>query len=169
MRRLYRSRRDRVILGVAGGLADYFDIDVAIVRLIWVLLTFTAGPGALLVYLVAGLIVPEQPLLPRTNIVNDVPVSSASGSDIDRELEELARASGNPAGAGTSSADRTIPQRHDSRSNMILGLILAAVGILLLARNMFSWLDLQRFWPVLIIVAGGLVIWRSLEHNGNMR
>lgn len=168
MRRLYRSRRDRVILGVAGGLADYFDIDVAIVRLIWVLLTFTAGPGALLVYLVAGLVVPEQPLLPKTTIATNLPGGSASASDIDRELEELARASGTPA-AGAAAGDLTAQRRHDPRSNMILGLILAAFGVLLLAHNLFSWLNLQRFWPLIIVLAGGLLIWRSLEKSGSVR
>lgn len=167
MRRLYRSRRDRVILGVAGGLADYFDIDVAIVRLIWVLLTFTAGPGALLVYLVAGLVIPEQPLVPKVNPISGMPTGSAATSDIDRELEELARASGT---ATTVDAGRTeAPRRRDPHANMILGLILAAFGVLLLAHNLFSWMNLGRFWPLIIILFGGLLIWRSLEHNGNLR
>lgn len=169
MKRLYRSRRDRVILGVAGGLADYFEVDVAIIRLLWVLLAFAAGPGTLLVYLVAGLIIPEEPLAPRAEVVTDLPGTSAAGSDIDRELEELARASGTTVAAGPAGGERPANKRRDARSNLILGVILTVFGALLLAHNLFRWLDLQRFWPVLIIIAGGLLIWRSLEHNGNVR
>ncbi|MGE5560223.1 MAG: PspC domain-containing protein [Chloroflexota bacterium] len=167
MRRLCRSRRDRVILGVAGGLAEYFDIDVAIVRLIWVLLTFTAGPGTLLVYLIAGLVIPEQPRLPRVDTV-DLPAGSPSTSDIDRELEELARASGSTTHSSVPVATHE-PLRRDPRSNMILGLILAGFGALLLAHNLVNWFSIQRFWPLIIVVAGGLLIWRSLEHDGNAR
>lgn len=59
-RRLYRSRTDRVLGGVAGGLGDYFGIDSTIVRLVFVLLALWGGAGGVL-YLIAWLIVPRQP------------------------------------------------------------------------------------------------------------
>src|SRR5436309_2009590 len=58
-RRLFRSRRDRVLGGVCGGLAEYFRIDPIIVRLGAVALVFAGGAGALL-YLAALLLVPEE-------------------------------------------------------------------------------------------------------------
>jgi phage shock protein PspC (stress-responsive transcriptional regulator) len=58
-RRLYRSREDRMIAGVCGGLADYFGIDPAIVRVAAVVLVFAGGAG-LLAYLAAWLLVPDQ-------------------------------------------------------------------------------------------------------------
>jgi|Deesub1362B_J571_1020462.scaffolds.fasta_scaffold01135_2 phage shock protein PspC (stress-responsive transcriptional regulator) len=60
MKRLYRSRTHRVIGGVCGGLAEYFEIDVAIMRVLFVLLAFAKGIG-LLVYLVALFVVPTEP------------------------------------------------------------------------------------------------------------
>ena len=60
-RQLYRSRSDRMISGVAGGLGAYLNIDPTIVRLIFVLSLFVGGTGAL-IYLVMLLIVPEEPL-----------------------------------------------------------------------------------------------------------
>lgn len=60
-RRLYRSRSDKMISGVAGGLGEYLNIDPTIVRLIFVLSLFIGGTGAL-IYLVMLLIVPEEPL-----------------------------------------------------------------------------------------------------------
>jgi phage shock protein C len=58
-RRLYRSRTDRMLGGVAGGLGDYFGVDPVLVRLAWVALAF-AGIG-ILAYIVAWIIVPEEP------------------------------------------------------------------------------------------------------------
>ncbi len=59
-RRLYRSRRNRVIGGVAGGLADYFGIDPTVVRLIWAFTIFFAGFG-FFAYIVAWIVIPEEP------------------------------------------------------------------------------------------------------------
>jgi len=59
-RRLYRSRKDRKIAGVCGGLAQYFGIDPVIPRLAWVLLALGAGLG-ILAYLIAWLIIPVEP------------------------------------------------------------------------------------------------------------
>lgn len=59
-KRLYRSTRDKMIAGVCGGLAEYFDVDPTIVRLIAVVLIFGWGSG-LLAYLIAAIIVPKNP------------------------------------------------------------------------------------------------------------
>ena len=58
-KKLYKSNKDKKLCGVCGGLADYFDIDSTIVRLIWVFLVFCVGTG-ILAYLVAALIMPEK-------------------------------------------------------------------------------------------------------------
>ena len=63
VRRLYRSRTDRKIAGICGGLANYFTIDPVIVRLAWVLLFFLGGSGIFL-YIVAWIIIPLEPLEP---------------------------------------------------------------------------------------------------------
>jgi len=60
MNRLYRSRRDRVLLGVCGGIARYFHVDPVLVRVIWVLLSLTPFPG-IIAYIVAAILMPEEP------------------------------------------------------------------------------------------------------------
>lgn len=60
IKKLYRSKTNRIIAGVCGGLGEYFNIDPTIVRLIWILFSLAAGAGVL-VYIIAWLIVPEQP------------------------------------------------------------------------------------------------------------
>jgi phage shock protein C len=59
-RRLYRSRRDRKIAGVCGGLADFFGIDPTWVRLLFILFFFLGG-SALLIYIIMWVIVPLEP------------------------------------------------------------------------------------------------------------
>ena len=57
---LYRSRDDRMIAGVAGGLADLWDADPSLIRIVWALLVFLTGGLALLVYVVMAIVVPEE-------------------------------------------------------------------------------------------------------------
>ncbi|MBI4734103.1 MAG: PspC domain-containing protein, partial [Rubrobacteridae bacterium] len=59
-KRLYRSRTNKVIGGVAGGLGDYLEIDPVIIRIAWVLLAILGGAGVL-AYIVALIVVPEEP------------------------------------------------------------------------------------------------------------
>jgi phage shock protein PspC (stress-responsive transcriptional regulator) len=58
-RRLTRSRADRKIAGICGGLAVYFGIDPVIPRLIWVFLALGAGIG-ILAYLICWLVIPQE-------------------------------------------------------------------------------------------------------------
>ena len=66
MDRLYRSRDDRMLAGVAGGLADMWGADPSLVRVIWALLVIFTGGVALLVYIVMAIVVPEEDLVPPT-------------------------------------------------------------------------------------------------------
>ncbi len=65
-RQLYRSRRQRIIAGVAGGIAEYFNIDPIIVRALWVigalLMPPMTAPAALLLYVVLAIVIPPAPI-----------------------------------------------------------------------------------------------------------
>ena len=62
MKKLYRSRENKIFAGIIGGLGEYFNIDPVFMRLIWLLILISTGvaPG-LLVYLIAIFIVPKNP------------------------------------------------------------------------------------------------------------
>jgi phage shock protein C len=60
-RRLYRSADDRILAGVAGGVAAYFDIDPVIVRVIWFLSVFFSGSLTFWAYVVMAIVVPAEP------------------------------------------------------------------------------------------------------------
>jgi phage shock protein C len=59
-RRLYRSRTDRKLAGVCGGLAQYFNTDATLMRVLFVVLALLGGPG-LVIYLLMWILVPEEP------------------------------------------------------------------------------------------------------------
>lgn len=65
-KRLYRSRADRRIAGVCGGIADYLAVDPTIVRIIWVLFAIAGGPGVVL-YIILAAVIPEEPAYVQTS------------------------------------------------------------------------------------------------------
>ena len=58
-KRLYRSKKNKVLAGVCGGIAEYLNMDPVIIRLIWILISLAWGAG-LLLYIIAWVIVPEK-------------------------------------------------------------------------------------------------------------
>lgn len=60
-KKLYRIREGKQMAGVCGGIAEYFNIDPTIVRLIWALIALCAGTGVLL-YIVCAFVIPEKPI-----------------------------------------------------------------------------------------------------------
>ena len=60
-KKLYRSRTDKKICGVCGGLAQYLNMDVSVLRLIVVLLSLFVG-GGIIAYIICALVIPEEPL-----------------------------------------------------------------------------------------------------------
>jgi phage shock protein C len=68
-KKLYRSRSDRMISGVCGGLADYFDVDSTVVRLIFALAILLSFGGGLLAYIVCLVLMPLEPNAPSEAII----------------------------------------------------------------------------------------------------
>lgn len=127
--RLYRSRTERMFLGVAGGLGEWFDVDPSFVRIAFVLLTVAGGAG-ILIYIAMAIIVPERP-------------------------EGLAVRSGVTPG-GESSLGETAPMRHrrDGRGAIVLGAILVIAGAWFLVRELVPAFDIDRWWPAVLILIG---------------
>ena len=58
-KRLYKSSTDKKVCGVCGGIANYFDVDPTVSRLIWVIFTLAGGSG-LIAYIIAAIIMPDE-------------------------------------------------------------------------------------------------------------
>ena len=59
-RRLYRSRKDKIIAGICGGVGQYLNVDPIIIRLIFIILLLTIGSG-ILIYIIAWILIPLEP------------------------------------------------------------------------------------------------------------
>ena len=146
-KKLYRSNDDKIIAGVAGGLAQYFDIDPTLVRLAFVILTIFSGVGVA-IYLILAIITPtaEKPEAnPRDNL---------------NELAEAIRKKTKHASADFHSP--TTAESKKNRTRLWFGLALALLGISLLAHNFlpesFNWFSMKLLWPLIIITFGAYLI-----------
>jgi len=86
---LYRSRTDRKIAGVCGGLGEYFDIDPTLIRLALVFFTLGGG-GGLLLYGIAWFIVPEEPVAATEPhlLTDDAPTTPRQNTAPEAETKE---------------------------------------------------------------------------------
>ena len=69
MKKLYRSKSNRMIAGVCAGVAEYLNIDVTVIRLVWAIASIFAAAG-IVAYIVCALVIPEKPETPENNIVD---------------------------------------------------------------------------------------------------
>jgi phage shock protein C len=135
-----------MIFGVAGGMARWMDIDPAVVRLVWALLIIAGGVG-LLLYIVAAIVVPEEPL-------GAMPPAGAPGSP----------ASGESGATGWAAPPTR--HRHDSgTAPMIIGIVLVLLGAWFLAERYIDWLDNALLWPALLIVVGVLLLFGAMRRS----
>jgi phage shock protein PspC (stress-responsive transcriptional regulator) len=129
-RRLYRSSRERVISGVAGGVAEYFDVDPSIVRIAWALLALITGGVFLILYGVMWLVVPVAPGT----------AGSAASSD-------------DPSGTPGAPAPRAERYRSGS-AGLVFGVILIGLGLYFLAREYLPGFNIDRLWPLGLVALG---------------
>lgn len=76
-KKLTRSRTNHKIAGVCGGFATYLDVDVTLVRILWLMLAFICGSG-LIGYLIAWIAMPEDPKFPRVAVQKAITQPEAS-------------------------------------------------------------------------------------------
>ena len=138
--RLYRSSSEKMLAGVSGGLAEYFDVDVTLVRVGWVVLCFLTAGFALVGYLLLAII------MPRGNVgLSDSP-RTAPDDEAMAFREEGSR--------------RT--RRRD-----VVALVVISIGCVMLLSNfgVFWWLSWSVLWPLVLIGIGAVILARR-THRG---
>jgi len=138
--KLYRSETDRMLAGVCGGLAKFFNVDATLVRLVFLLLFFLGGSGFLL-YLILWIIVPQESH--ATGTPQDV--VQANAQDMAQTARNLGQSVGGSTGDVAQSAARNGP--------LIFAVLLIFLGGWFLLQNLFH-IDLGQFWPLILIIIG---------------
>jgi len=155
-KKLYRSFNNRKFAGVAGGLAEHFNIDPVIVRIAFVLATLGGG-GGLLVYIILWIVIPEQSVL---TFKNETPASE------EKETTNSETTNNNT----TTSMENQFEPKKDKRNfhgNLTGGLILITLGILFLIARFVPNIDFGDLWPVILIVVGITILLRNVGKKKN--
>ncbi len=146
-KRLYRSVKSKVFGGVAGGIAEYFDIDPIIIRLLFVIIAFAGGGGAV-VYLILWVALPLEPISPFTMNMGS---GESAGS------ENPGSQPGAEYNTGTSNPF-TMPVKSENRNGLIAGVFLIAIGLIFLANKFIPNINFGDLWPLVLVVIGGVLI-----------
>ncbi len=151
--RLHRSRTDKMIGGVCGGLGAYLGIDPTIVRLFFVLLALPGGGIGFVLYLILWVVLPY----PDEGTLG-APGTVMTGSG---EIAGQARRMGEDL--------RSAVQSPHPQAGLIVGAALIILGALYLVDQLnlpfLFWLRPGMLWPVLLIIAGAALVWRRLNET----
>ena len=180
--RLYRSRDDRMLAGVAGGVAETLDADPSLIRIVWALLVVLTGGLAFLVYVVMAIVVPETPdgyVPPSARFDASQPGSTDAGPGTTPgpgaappgPVAEGGWIAPNgsvvPMAAGSSPTRRARRHRHGDRGGgVIAGIVLILIGGFFLVRQFVPSIDLGQWWPELAVGAGVVLIVLSVIPSG---
>jgi phage shock protein PspC (stress-responsive transcriptional regulator) len=146
-RHLYRCRHDRRRAGVAAGVAEFFDLDVTLVRILWFLSIFVGGLGIFL-YIGLALMVPNEPLT----------------------AEELAAVEATPSlPTGSGHVHAAARRSGSGRATTFVGAILILIGALaLIDATVPGWEHSWRvLWPVFLVGVGAILVVGALRRDGD--
>lgn len=137
-KRLYRSKQNRVISGVCGGIGEYFNIDPTIIRILWVATSFAGGSG-LIAYIIALIIIPEG------------------------DFEHYNQADNAFDGVNDGWKE---PVKYDTaRTNFLMGGILILVGVLFIVREFVPhWVTYNFMFPGILIIIGAAILFRGRRY-----
>ncbi|MBI3587167.1 MAG: PspC domain-containing protein [Ignavibacteriales bacterium] len=138
-KRLYRSQKDKVIAGVAGGVAEYLNIDPVLVRIGFIVTTFMGGFG-FLTYIIAWIVIPEGPV--------GEPMQTPTDST-----------------TGTTPPQQEFRRERDRRGSVVGGLVLIVMGSLFLADNFLPHFRVWDYWPLIFVAVGAGLLWKSVRPN----
>jgi phage shock protein C len=134
-KRLYRSNKDIMISGVCGGIAEYFNIDPTIVRIVTILLTVASFSGLVIAYIIGMIIIPKRP----------------THHEYETEFYE--------------SEDGITYEEREKKTKNIVGISLIAIGVFFLMQNYFWWFDKFSFWSLILIVLGIILIFSTRKKS----
>lgn len=137
-KKLYRSKKEKMVAGVAGGLGQYFDVDPVLIRVLFVITVFMSGTGVI-AYILLWIITPVEPSLAYEM------TSSASDE--------------NPSAENVTDAHFTEEKVKDtSKKRLFAGVALILIGMIFLANNIIPNFDFIDILPLILIGLGASIL-----------
>ena len=150
--RLYRSTTSRVFGGVAGGIAEYFDVDPIIIRMLFAVIAF-AGGGGVLVYIILWIAIPPRPIFPPNfHMGGDSTSPPPPPGSFEAAADQSQPYQAEPM--NTSFTDR----EKSNRGGLIGGLVLITLGAIFLADKLIPRINFGDIWPLILVVVGAVLI-----------
>jgi len=139
-KKLYRSKDNRIIFGVCGGLGEYFEVDALIVRILFVILSLINGAG-IVAYLILAIVVPEDN--------KDKKAKKNGVEEVQEKTQDL--------------AEELKTNSWLKNSKNIFGLVIVLIGLNVLFEQVFqyspfAWINWGIVWGLLIILIGSRII-----------
>ena len=135
-KRLYRSRKEKMFAGIAGGIAEYYDLDPVLVRIAFVLITLLHGAG-LIAYIICIFVIPKEPETYEMGPAQDV-------TEVTPPEKE--------------------PKKGKSRSTF--GVVLIVVGTVILLANFIPFFGCANVFPLFLLIAGIALVLSSARKGG---
>jgi len=139
---LYRSRRNRVIAGVCAGLAEYFNIDIALMRVLFVVAAIGGVSFGFWMYVILWIVVPEE------NIIGPGAYDKTDDDTIDITPNEE-------------------KPKKTTNGALIASLILIFIGLVALVDNFMAIAWIWKLWPIILILIGVVILINSQKNNEN--
>ena len=145
-KKLYRNEDEAIFAGVCSGLAEYFDLDVTLVRVIFVIL-FIGGGSGLLIYIILWIVTPseknsETVISSKENIKNLADEVNKKAKTMAKEIKKEVKTS--------------------NRRGSLLGIVLIVAGILILLEKILPMeIRWDYVWPGILIFVGGYLVFRD--------
>ncbi|MDH4139743.1 MAG: PspC domain-containing protein [Coriobacteriia bacterium] len=166
-RKLYRSRTERMIAGVCGGIADYYQLDPTVVRIIAVLLAVVGNAAAVIAYAIMWIVVPEESVAGASSLAGGPeaqPEDSLGAGPMVAPMPpepprpptppkppEVERPPIPPAPAAPLAPPPTARGRGGT---VWIGMILVVLGALIIAARLVPEVNVWALWPVVVILLG---------------
>jgi phage shock protein C len=149
-KKLYRSVTDKMIGGVAGGLAEYFEIDPVIVRLIFVLAVIFGGSG-IIAYIILWIIIPQKPYIITPYTPEMKPENPGGTSEQKTE--------------STESNYEVFNIKPKNNKTVFAGAFLILLGGMFLLDNFVPRFHFGDFWPLFLIGLGIAIIMNAKNNS----
>lgn len=164
-RRLYRSRHDRRLAGVAGGMAEYLEMDPTVVRVLWILGAFLGG-FAILLYVIMAFVMPLEPEDETFGASGGNGRGSEPASDQASDQASGPEA-GRPGTEGFAPAARRRPtERRSGRAGLFLGALLVVFGSVAMAAAVVpGWVGGAHLGPALLLAFGIVLVAGSVRRG----
>ena len=151
--KLYRSSKDCMIGGVCGGIAEYFDVDSTLIRLLAVLVVLLGGAGVV-AYIIAWIVIPKNP----------EQESDEKFEKREKIKEKIKKGAENVIEEVKEHFESKESNHNAERNRRIWGgIIVIIIGVIFLSGSLFPWVAWGNLWPLIVIALGIIIMVQAFK------